>query len=286
MKRKQGFTLVELLVVMAIIAILASIVVPNVAKYIAKSRMTRALSEIKGMELALTDLLTQAKRSSLQHLFDPDGVRGYMGIAAGTVMTDLAFVRAQEVYTNVLYALLREGRAALADGDALVGDYSQYLRDDVIRNLGTGGMNIGFDPWGELYKIWPGPWPRQRTGESLNVIPFRIYRVEKSGGNALPGSGQRRRGTDGDELSFRIEDPETLAEETVGYPAPSNLSVYIYSTGANLVTGQVVYSGVPDFYDLANPLNSYEGAQEPEFAGGGDDVNNWDEARSWERFYN
>ena len=69
MKSKSGFTLIELLVVIAIIAILAGIVIPNVPKYINKARATRAYAEIKGVDLALTKMLTDANRSDFKSGF-------------------------------------------------------------------------------------------------------------------------------------------------------------------------------------------------------------------------
>ena len=51
MRKKHAFTLVELLVVMAIISILAAIAIPNVQKWILKGKATRAISEISNIEL-------------------------------------------------------------------------------------------------------------------------------------------------------------------------------------------------------------------------------------------
>lgn len=56
----KGFTLVELLVVMAIIAILASIVVPNVINYLKRAKATRARADIAGIESGLVKMLTDS----------------------------------------------------------------------------------------------------------------------------------------------------------------------------------------------------------------------------------
>ena len=78
MRNKRGFTLVELLVVMAIIAILAAIVVPNAAKFIARAKVTRALAEIQGMETAITAMVADAGRSSLGQVFRVGAVPTYV----------------------------------------------------------------------------------------------------------------------------------------------------------------------------------------------------------------
>lgn len=284
MKRNTGFTLVELLVVMAIISILAAIIVPNVARYIARGRATRALGDIKSIELALTKMVTDANVQNLNYLFDADKIRKNIfnfTDAQPYVMTSQQFQSAIKLYTNTLYALLREGRRVL-DGrtDPELGiPYANILDKDVVMRLGVGYLeDIAFDPWGNLYNIYPGPWT-PRNGP----IPFRIYMLgEKE--KTLPGvSGGRR----SDTLTFQTVDPETNSTIEVGFPADKGKLAFIWSNGANMISGQGIYN-----FNLANPLpgGSYQGSsnypdQEEEYKGGGDDINNWDPGQSWMRFY-
>jgi len=57
MQRESGFTLIELMIVVAIIAVLASIAIPAYQDYVAKTQATAALAEIapgkNGVESAL-----------------------------------------------------------------------------------------------------------------------------------------------------------------------------------------------------------------------------------------
>ena len=56
LKEKNGFTLIELMVVIAIIGILAAIAVPKYQDYIAKTRVAEGFSLAAGAKLAVTEV--------------------------------------------------------------------------------------------------------------------------------------------------------------------------------------------------------------------------------------
>lgn len=107
MKNNQkGFTLIELMIVVAIIAILAAIAIPQYQSYILKTQMTRAVAELGGLRTAIevcqNDGTTGAACSTdtiesdmlLPHpqiLFSPDGktvtVSGVFGTNAHEKLT-------------------------------------------------------------------------------------------------------------------------------------------------------------------------------------------------------
>jgi prepilin-type N-terminal cleavage/methylation domain-containing protein len=287
MRKKHGFTLVELLVVMAIISILAAIAIPNVQKWILKGKATRAISEISNIELALTKLLSDASRSSLKDIINQSEVENIVGDTMDN-WTPAMFDAAVIEYTNATYAILRKGRAVLdPDGDGIT---DPLYNAEVVRNLGTSYMTeLARDPWGNLYNIYPGPW-RASDGP----VPFRTY-LPPDTNDLLPGDTVAS--ARDDELSLGVNtngddnfpaglvDPETNEPlPLIGAPAPRETDVFIWSDGVNLISGQAKFNSAGYLY--ADGINNYEGGQEPELMGGGDDINNWDRERTYMRFYN
>lgn len=64
MKAQKGFTLIELMIVVAIIGILAAIAIPAYQDYVAKSQVTSGLAEITGAKTAYETAVNEGQQSA------------------------------------------------------------------------------------------------------------------------------------------------------------------------------------------------------------------------------
>ncbi|MDX9972916.1 MAG: prepilin-type N-terminal cleavage/methylation domain-containing protein [FCB group bacterium] len=274
MKRKFGFTLVELLVVIAIISILAAIVTPRVQTYILRARATSTESEIAGLEVAITKMLTDSGKSSIRDMFESPPAAPPL-IGSPPTGADLDQLKLDiGAYSDAIYALMRQGRNAADNTGVLPGGLK--LAVGVKDKLATSYLDIGLDSWDRRYQFWAGPWG------TTYPIPFRSFRapaIRESDDSSLPYIYSA------DNVTIN---PETGAEEPVdrkqemddilpgnpplddqnGFPAPKDLVIYIFSPGVNGTVDQIF------------------GTQtDPALLGGGDDINNWDKTQGWTGFY-
>ncbi len=299
-EKNRGFTLVELLVVIAIIGILASIVIPNVAENIRKGQITKAVSEVRGIDTAITSMLSDVQRSNFRNWFvkgsDPDILLNAPANATppglitafdfymtpGQFDQDLLATVVQDLgdfYTDMFYQLLRQGKNA---------DIAVDLKPEIRQKLGNSYMDIGLDPWDQQYQFWLGPmrgklqiFRSYRIDaaftddiENMELIDVYKYDVVQQGreNEKVPGSPKQDY-YDATKPTFGslglVGGPGNEYNAFYGFPAPKDQPVYVYSRGDN----QVV--------DANAITQKIFGPDEYPLWGGGDDINNWDKEQGW-----
>jgi prepilin-type N-terminal cleavage/methylation domain-containing protein len=187
-RNEKGFTLIEVVVVVAVIAILAAVLTPYITKYIDDSKVAKARNEVQVIAAAVTNAYKDLGRWPNQNTPPPD----YGGLYTGPTTPPAAFFGAATGWTaagagwNALDThLVTNGHAYPATGDT--------------KWAGPYATTLPVDPWGRPYVI------NAANFTSVVVPPIPTW-VLSAGPNGLieTNIAAATTVTGGDDIGFRV----------------------------------------------------------------------------------
>ncbi len=139
-----GFTLIEVIVILAVVSILVAILTPTVVKYIADAQQSKAESDVKALSAALSDIIKDTGKYPGTKLFTNTHLVTDGTLLAGTGWTDDPLVT-----VNLSFHLL-------------INDPNEDGPDNPPNDYSTGGRKrwkgpylqaLDEDPWGNAYQV-------------------------------------------------------------------------------------------------------------------------------------
>jgi type IV pilus assembly protein PilA len=107
---RHGFTLIELMIIVAIVGILASIAVPGVTRYINSAKTTDGIDKLKGIAEGAITYYNQ------DHLYNPNGLLKLKYMYPGCQNTNEAYDKCSNATTSVVGGISQGTKHKLSIG--------------------------------------------------------------------------------------------------------------------------------------------------------------------------
>ena len=142
MKKQQGFTLIELMIVVAIIGILAAIAIPAYQDYIARSQISEAVTLLGGAKTAVEEVVSQT--AVFPATTDAAGLASSLGVTTtGKYVTTVAITAGGTNGAGTLTATMK-GAGKVSKG--IIGDTVTLSRTDAGVWSCSGGVESKYRP--------------------------------------------------------------------------------------------------------------------------------------------
>lgn len=181
---RRAFTLIELLIVVAIIAILAAIAVPNFLEAQTRSKVSRCMSDMRSLATATESYRVDWNRYPLYgHIRGSgaiqypatdniDGLNDQMSFVGPCITTPVSYITS---YFDDPFAaqFVVSGGSATAEGQYLIKKIEYINLEQHVANFGGGGPPFAaqlIPAWGGWRTVGAGPDQDRGTDIKLNIV--------------------------------------------------------------------------------------------------------------------
>jgi len=187
-RNEKGFTLIEVVVVVAVIAILAAVLTPYITKYIDDSKVAKARNEVQVIAAAVTNAYKDLGRWPNRI----NAATNYGGLYTGTVTPAAAFFGAATGWTAA-------GAGWNSLDTHLVTNGHTYPAAGDTRWNGPYATTLPVDPWGRPYVI------NAANFTTATTPPTPVW-VLSAGANGIVETNiaTATTVTGGDDIGFRV----------------------------------------------------------------------------------
>jgi prepilin-type N-terminal cleavage/methylation domain-containing protein len=181
----QGFTLIEIIVILAVISILVAIMTPTVLKYIEEAQLNRASEDVKVINAALNDIIKDTGKYPGSEL---NGSATFL-VGPGTLPTTGAATWATTSNDELLLDHLIVNNP---------GDGTPYVSTGRRRWRGPYVQVLNEDPWGNAYQVNASTLIGGNTGQTwvISAGPNGEYETATTATTISAGS---------DDIGIRIK---------------------------------------------------------------------------------